>query len=366
MFDYKARVKSLQKIAKRDGVDYFFIAPGANLLYFTGLSMGTSERPTMVVVPAEGEVFAYCPKFESGKVEKVTGIDKFINYTDEEGPYETLKRWVKQEKIKPQAVIAMEFLAARLKEYDVVKNALPGMELVDARLLMAELRMVKDEKELELIQKASDISDEMMQAMFKELKPGAKESELRKAGMKVIEDHGVKLSFMSVASGPKASDPHSTSEDRVIQKGEFVIIDIGAVYEGYTSDITRTLPSGKVSAELEEIYDVVKAANKAGKEAIKPGVTCEYIDQVTRKVIEDAGYGEYFTHRTGHGMGLEVHEEPYIVEGNKEELKVGYVFTVEPGIYIPGLGGVRIEDDVVVTESGSKTMTNYPREIQYK
>jgi Xaa-Pro dipeptidase len=366
MFDYKSRIKALQSIAVREGIDYFFIAPGANLLYFTGLDMHMSERPTMIVVPKKGEAFAYCPKFESGKVKKVTGIEKFVNYSDEEGPYETLKRWVKEDSVKEEAVISMEFLAARLKEYDVVKSALPNMKLVDARDLMAELRMAKDEKELELIQKAADISDEMIKEMLNVLEPGVKESDLRKAGMKVIEKHGVNLSFMSVASGPKASDPHSTSEDRVIEEGEFVIIDTGALYEGYTSDITRTLPAGKVSEKLEEIYNVVKAANKAGKEAVRPGVTCEYIDQVTRKVIEDAGYGEYFTHRTGHGMGLEVHEEPYIVEGNKVELKVGHVFTVEPGIYIPGLGGVRIEDNVVVTKDGSKTITNYPREMQYK
>ncbi len=365
MFDYKARVKSLQDIAKREGIDYFFIAPGANLLYFTGLDMHMSERPTMVVVPAEDDMFAYCPKFESGKVAKVTGIEKFVNYTDEEGPFETVKRWVENDKVKKDAVIGMEFLAARLMEYDVVRRALPELKLIDARLLMAELRMAKDQQEIDLIQKAADISDEMISAMRQKLAPGVKESEIRKAGMDVINKHGVKLAFMSVASGPKASDPHSTSEDRVIQEGEFVIIDTGAIVSGYTSDITRTLPCGNVSDEMLKIYEVVKKANAAGKAAVKPGVTCEYVDQVTRKIIEDAGYGKYFTHRTGHGMGLEVHEEPYIVDGNTQELKVGHVFTVEPGIYLPGVGGVRIEDDVVVTEDGCNTFTNYPREIQY-
>ncbi len=365
MFDYKARIKALQEIAKREGIDYFFVAPGANLFYFTGLSMYMSERPTMVVVPAEGDIFAYCPKFESGKVTKVTGIEKFVSYTDEEGPYETLKRWVESDNVKKDAVIGMEFLAARLIEFDVVKRALPEMKLVDARLLMAELRMAKDEQEIALIQKACDISDEMIEAMRQKLAPGVKESELRKAGLEVVNKHGVKLAFMSVASGPKASDPHSTSEDRVIEEGEFVIIDTGAIVEGYTSDITRTLPCGEVSEEMLKIYEIVKESNEAGKAAVKPGVSCEYVDQVTRKVIVDAGYGEYFTHRTGHGMGLEVHEEPYIVDGNKQELKLGHVFTVEPGIYLPGVGGVRIEDDVVVTEDGCKSLTNYPREIRY-
>lgn len=364
MFNYQERVKRLQELAVSRAIDYIFIVPGANLGYFTGLNMHMSERPTMVVVPAKGEIFAYCPAFESAKIKKVTGIDNFITYIDEEGPYPTVKRWVEKNNINPKATIAFEYRTARLLEYDVIKQALPNCRLLDARALMAELRMCKDSQEQQYLQKAADISDAMLKRVREVLRPGVKESDIRKAALDVVQNNAsCSLSFLSVASGPKASDPHATSEDRIINKGEMVIIDTGAIFNGYSSDITRTLPVGEVSEELKKIYAIVKRANQAGRDAAKPGMTCQEIDRITRKVIEDSGYGLYFTHRTGHGLGLEVHEEPYIVEGNNVVLKEGMVFTIEPGIYIPGVGGVRIEDDVVITDEGCYSLTNYPREL---
>ena len=364
MFNYKERVKKLQELASARGIDYVFIAPGANLVYFTGLNMHMSERPTMIVVPAEGEIFAYCPAFESAKIKKVTGINKFITYVDEDGPYKTVTNWVVRDSISKNAVVAFEYRTARLLEYDVIKQALPNCQLTDARALMAELRMCKDEKEQQYLQKAADVSDAMLKRMRELLKIRVKESQLKKAALDVIaESAPAALSFLSVASGPKASDPHATAEDRVINEGDMVIIDLGAVYNGYSSDITRTFPVGNVSDELKKIYEIVKKANKAGRDAAKPGMTCQEIDRITRKVIEDSGYGLYFTHRTGHGLGLEVHEEPYIVEGNEVVLREGMIFTIEPGIYIPGVGGVRIEDDVVITKEGCYSLTNYQREL---
>ncbi len=364
MFNYQERIAKLQQLAVAQQIDYVFIAPGANLLYFTGLNMHMSERPTMVVVPAVGEAFAYCPAFESSKIKKVTGIENYITYVDEEGPYETVKRWAAQNSIAADSVVAFEYRAARLLEYDVIRQALPDCHLLDARSIMAEMRMCKDEKELKYLQYAADLSDKMMQGMRDILKAGVKESQLREAGLAVLQDEAPNcLSFMSVASGPKASDPHSTSEDRVINEGELVIIDMGARWNGYSSDITRTLPVGRISDELNKIYEIVRRANQAGRAAAKPGITCQELDRITRKVIEDAGYGLYFTHRTGHGLGLEVHEEPYIVDGNEVVLLEGMVFTIEPGIYIPGVGGVRIEDDVVITADGCYSLTNYPREL---
>ena len=366
MFNYQKRVADLQALAKERGIDYVVIAPGANLIYFTGLDQHMSERPMMVILPAEGDALVYCPSFEASKNMRVMGINKSITYTDEEGPYETVKRWVKAEQICDKAVFAFEYRAARLLEYDVVRQALPECELVDARGLMAELRMCKDSEELSYMQKAADLSDIMMQAMRDALKPGVKESDVRAAGLAALAEVSPGCQgFMSVASGNKASDPHAVGADRVIESGDYVVIDMGARYQNYPSDITRTFPCGEITDEMRKIYEVVKQANAAGKAAVRPGMTCQEVDRITRKVIVDAGYGEYFTHRTGHGLGLEIHEEPYIVEGNETVIREGMVFTVEPGIYLPGVGGVRIEDDVVVTKDGCYSLTNFHRNLTW-
>ena len=175
---------------------------------------------------------------------------------------------------------------------------------------------------------------------------------------------GEGLSFSPiVVAGPNAASPHSTPSERPIQPGETIVVDCGVTVGGYAADITRTFAVGELEPEMARVYDVVRAANEAGREAVRPGIPAEQVDQAARAVIKDAGYGEYFFHRTGHGLGLETHEPPYIVAGNQRLLEPGMTFTVEPGIYLPGRGGVRIEDDVVVTADGGESLTTFPREF---
>jgi Xaa-Pro dipeptidase len=166
-----------------------------------------------------------------------------------------------------------------------------------------------------------------------------------------------------VVAGPNSASPHSSPSERPLAEGDLVVVDWGTVYQGYRSDITRTFVLGAPTPEMERIHDAVLAANQAGRLAARSGVLAQEVDRIARRSITLAGYGEYFLHRTGHGLGLETHEPPYLVEGNLELLEPGMTFTVEPGIYLPGVGGVRIEDDVVVTEEGSETLTTLPREL---
>jgi Xaa-Pro dipeptidase len=167
-----------------------------------------------------------------------------------------------------------------------------------------------------------------------------------------------------VQTGPNTAEPHSATSSRRLERGELLLIDFGARVGGYVSDITRTLAMGEPEAELSKVYEIVQAANAAGQSAAGPGVPCQEVDRAARRVIDDAGYGPYFIHRTGHGLGLEVHEPPYIVEGNMQRLETGMTFTVEPGIYLPGRGGVRVEDDVVITEDGCESLTTFERNLQ--
>jgi Xaa-Pro dipeptidase len=167
-----------------------------------------------------------------------------------------------------------------------------------------------------------------------------------------------------IQSGPNSALPHATPGERVIQAGEVLLLDFGVTFEGYLSDITRTFVVGEASAKIKKIYELVKQANAAGRAAARPGATGQDVDRATRKVIADAGYGHYFTHRTGHGLGLEGHEPPYVVEGNAVPLAIGNTFTIEPGIYVPELGGVRIEDDMAITENGAESLTSYNRELR--
>jgi Xaa-Pro dipeptidase len=232
---------------------------------------------------------------------------------------------------------------------------------------LPELRMAKDEAEIASMRRAAEIAERAMQRLLDNgaIRPGRTELEVA-ADLQIamLREGGQREAFPPiVVAGPNSASPHVSPSQRPLAEGDLVIVDWGTTYEGYRSDITRTCVLGAPTPEMVQIHDAVLAANQSGRLAVRPRIPAQEVDRAARRAITLAGYGEYFIHRTGHGLGLETHEPPYIVEGNLDLLKPGMTFTVEPGIYLPGVGGVRIEDDVVVTEEGSETLTTLPREL---
>jgi Xaa-Pro dipeptidase len=211
------------------------------------------------------------------------------------------------------------------------------------------------------------VAERALAATLPRLRPGMTEKEVAAELVGELLRAGTDLPLPFepiVASGPNAALPHATVSDRNLRAGDLLVVDWGAAAGGYCSDLTRTFAVGEIDAELVEVYRAVQAANEAGRAAVRPGAEAQEVDRAARQVIEQAGYGEYFIHRTGHGLGLEEHEEPYIREGNRDRLEIGMTFTVEPGIYLPERGGVRIEDNVAVGETGALTLSSMPRDLQ--
>jgi Xaa-Pro dipeptidase len=232
---------------------------------------------------------------------------------------------------------------------------------------LPRLRMYKDKNEIACMQQAIAIAESAMQRLLDQeaIQPGRTELEIAAdLRIEMLRDGGQGEAFSPiVVAGSNSASPHASPSDRPLVEGDLVTIDWGTTYQGYRSDITRTFVLGSPTPEIMQIYDTVLAANRAGRLAVRPGVPAQEVDRAARRAITLAGYGEYFIHRTGHGLGLETHEPPYIVEGNLALLESGMTFTVEPGIYVPGVGGVRIEDDMVVTETGAESLTSMDREL---
>lgn len=243
-----------------------------------------------------------------------------------------------------------------------LKENLKGVSVTGVENILQKIRAVKDEAELEQIQKAVSISTKSFNELLPFIKDGAAEKELSWKLETLMRDNGAeKISFdLIVASGPNGAKPHAKTSDRKIQKGELITFDFGCSFNGYVSDVARTVAVGKVSDRLAEIYETVKVTQELGCKAVKAGITGSEIDKICRGYISDKGYGEYFLHGTGHGVGMEVHEMPYVSAGNKEPLTENSVITIEPGIYIEGVGGVRIEDTVAVKKDGSINMSGGP------
>ncbi len=359
----QARVTKLQQLAQREQIAAFVVAPSASLFYLAEFSMGLSERPAFLVVPATGDSFFCCPAFEADRVRRSSGITDLLTYTDEVGPA-GLVPGLKQ-RLTPGR-IAFEFRSCRLLEYDVVLQAAQPIELVDARPYLAELRMAKDAVERRAMQRAADAVNAMLDGLKTAIAPGRTEEELLTAAVANMKQlyPEAKVAFATIVCGERTALPHASISDRAMQPGDLVMADIGAMIDGYVSDITRTFATGPLDEELNRAYELVLEANAAARAAVKPGMMASELDEIARQVIRDGGFGQYFTHRLGHGLGLEVHEEPYIVAGNDLVLKPGHAFTIEPGIYLPGKGGIRVEDDVILTEDGVHTLTSYQRDLR--
>jgi Xaa-Pro aminopeptidase len=259
--------------------------------------------------------------------------------------------------------VAFEADALTYANYEFLREG--GVELVARRGLVEALRAVKEPEELEAIRRATEVTNQAYERLAEEQFKGRTEKELAWRMEQLFHDLGADaVAFpVDIAAGPTAASPHAVPGDRVVEEGDLVLVDAGAVLDGYCSDCTRTFAAGEISDSLREVYELVRQAEQAGVDAIRPGVSGRDADMAARAVIDDAGYGENFGHGLGHGIGLLVHEAPVLRVESKDVLAAGNVVTVEPGVYLSGVGGIRIEDLVVVTEDGCEVLTSFPKEL---
>lgn len=358
----RERQQTLRQRAAASGFDYVVLAPGANLYYFTGLSIGLSERPIMAIIPVSGPVTLLVPELEATRAGLFASVDSVVCYRDEDGPLEALRQAC--EGLPADGIAGFEYRSFRLQELELLRTAIGDFAYRDAGPLFSSQRMTKQPQELELMARAAAFAEIGMESALRAIAEGVSEYQVQRMIEDDLRRAGVTGTIvMSVASGERSGAAHSRTSTRLIRDGDLVLVDLMVSHEHYYADITRTFTVGQVSAELAQIYQVVLEAQQATRETAKPGMTGRQIDQVARDIIESRGFGKYFTHRTGHGIGLEIHEEPYIVGSNDVPLEAGMTFTIEPGIYLPGKGGVRIEDDVVLVSGGCRSLTSFRRNL---
>ncbi|PID86954.1 MAG: peptidase M24 [Chloroflexi bacterium] len=359
------RLAKLQQQLVQQKLDGVILMPGPNAYYFSGMHTHVSERPVLLFIPAHDEPAIIIPGLEAMKAEQA-GMSpaRIFAWSDEEGFAPAFEKAAATMSLDGQHW-GIEALYLRVLELDTLKTVAPNLHTSHAEPTLMALRAVKDEGELAAISKAISVAERALERLIPQIKVGMTEKQVAAQLTAILlAEGGESIAFGPIVSaGPNGASPHATPGERPLTNGDLLIIDWGVFVAGYPSDITRTFAVGAIDDELKHIYDVVRQANEAGKKAAKPGATGQDVDRAARKVIVDAGYGEYFIHRTGHGMGLEVHELPGMVEGNEVPLQAGNVFTVEPGIYIAERGGVRIEDDVVVTADGCRSLTSFTRDL---
>ncbi|KPL87316.1 M24 family metallopeptidase [Ardenticatena maritima] len=356
------RFHRLQTAIANADFDLVALVPGANLTYAANVAVHRSERLHMLCIPAEGEPVVIAPALEAPAWDGLPV--RVFTWRDETGPSAILRDVVSLYGWG-SAHWAIEFNNMRYGEAEAIRRAAPNAVFSPAEPLLTRLRMCKDADELASLREAIRITETALQRAIEAVAPGVSERHIANVlRMAFFELGSEGLAFEPlVVAGPRSAHPHAHPGDRAIQPGDVVIIDCGGVSHGYHGDITRCLALAPVPDIIQRIYDVCRQAADAGRAAVRPGVPAEAVDRAARRVIEEAGFGAYFIHRTGHGLGLEIHEPPYIVEGNQEPLEPGMVFTVEPGIYIPDVGGVRVEDVVAVTENGADVLTTFPRDL---
>lgn len=339
---------------EREKLDALFITPSTNLAYVGNVRIGRSERLTALLLPAHGPATVVTPFFEVPRSQGV--VDNFEPWQESEDPIALCAKVLGHGRR-----IGIEGSTAFHTAEALAKTA--GAELADASALFDVLRSVKSPEEQEFIRAAGVRTIAAIEGTWKRLRPGMTELE----GEHLLEEEFGKVGTPSgglVQFGPSSALPHGGPGSRRLQRGDVVLIDTGCQVHGYNSDITRTACFGKPSHRVRHVYETVDRAQRAGIGALRAGAAGEAVDAAARRVIEDAGFGKYFTHRLGHGLGMDGHESPYLVQGNSKTLVPGNVETVEPGIYLPGEFGVRIEDDYAVTESDARGLSERPRGIQ--
>jgi Xaa-Pro dipeptidase len=361
-----ARQNQLYKFMQSSGLDALVINPSPTMIYLTGLHFLLSERPAVVLfVPGTTPTVIF-PELEMVKIKTLPYPVRAFPYGEDPHTWGSVFRQAAQVTEIGRSRIGVDPRALRVLELRLLEASAPDADFVSAEETLAFLRMRKDAGEVAAMQEAVKIAQRALQASFKFIRPGKSEreiaNELTLQLLKAGSDASIPFSPI-VASGPNSANPHAMPTDRVLTSGDLLVIDWGASQAGYISDLTRSFAIGQVETEFVRIAKIVGEANAAGRAAVRPGITAGEVDVITRSVIVQSGYGEFFTHRTGHGIGMEGHEAPYIYRENAIRLAPGMTFTIEPGVYLPGRGGVRIEDNIVVTENGAQSLSDLPRDL---
>ena len=354
----KNRIEKAQRLMYEYGIDALFLEPGSSLYYFTGIRWGRSERLFAAVIPSRGNLIYVCPAFEEERArEKIIIGDEVRVWQEDENPYRIVTGIFNDFGINKGNIAIEE--SVRFFVYDSIRKETRGIEYVSADPVTAQCRMIKSAAEIALIQQANDYIIHVYKTAFAMMKEGMTQTEFNAncaAAFKALNIKGIAW----VQFGENSALPHGSSRERTLREGDAVLIDGLASVEGYYGDISRTTVFGEPNQKQTERWLLVRKAQNAAFSVIKPGIPCEQVDRAARNVIESGGYGpgyKYFYHRLGHGIGLDYHEWTYLVKGNKTLLQPGMCFSNEPGIYIPGEFGVRIEDCFYVTQDGYQAFT---------
>jgi Xaa-Pro dipeptidase len=359
---YLDRMKKVREEMAKNGIDVFFVSPSSNLFYLTGYAIGGDERLFLLVLPREGEAFLIANLLYKEQT-KTIPVSPQIFWKDGEDSFGLLKTEIENRKLQIKTA-ALEPQIPALFSLPLSKT-FPGTQFELGSTFMEPLRQYKDESELVLLRKACQVSDQALRTVIDKGNYwiGKTESEFCQALIAELNRGGVQFANASIQVGANAAIPHYKTGEALIEKGKCLLIDFWGRYEGYCTDCTRTFHFGKPELEFEKIYAVVLEAHLTAEAKARAGNTLEDVDLAARDIIEKHGYGEYFTHRTGHGLGIDGHEGDSVNKGVKVPIKPSMVFTIEPGIYIPGRFGVRIENVVAINEKGIEVMHAYPREL---
>lgn len=386
---YAERLERVQQMLPAQDASAVLVGVGADLLWLTGYSAMPLERLTMLVLPAERRATLIVPRLEVAAAETAPAVAMqlvdLLSWEETEDPFEVVARLLGESNSRPEIQLGVLggawgrlgglLVSDRLWATFLLRlqAAVPDAAFGLASSVLSPLRAIKDAEEVELLRRAAHAADRTVAAVARGRLVGRTEADVaREVRERLVAEGHDEAAFWIVASGPNSASPHHEASDRVIQAGEPIVLDIGGRLEGYGSDITRTLwvtgegDDGRgisPDAQFLNLYEVLQRAQAAAIGAVSAGIRCEELDAVARRVIDEAGFGPHFIHRTGHGIGLEGHEDPYLVAGNEEPLMAGHAFSVEPGIYLEGRCGARIEDIVVCGPGGADVLNEHARDL---